>query len=50
MIQQRGSREEAYSRAERDPDNKVEVLAELGLRYFSVTEVARLLGFPSNFR
>jgi len=44
-----GDRDEVYARAGRTPDERVQILSELGLRYFSTKEVARLLGFPSSF-
>jgi len=49
VIQERGDRDEVYARAGRTPDERVQILSELGLRYFSTREVARLLGFPSSF-
>ena len=41
VIQERGDREEVYARASRTPDERVQILSELGLRYFSTREVAR---------
>jgi len=50
VIQERGDREDVYTRAGEAPaDDRVNILEELGLRYFSTKEVARLLGFPSSF-
>jgi len=49
VIQERGDREDVYTRAGEAPDDRVNILGELGLRYFSTKEVARLLGFPSSF-
>ena len=41
VIQENGDREEVYARAGRTPDERVQILSELGLRYFSTREVAR---------
>ena len=41
VIQEKGNREEVYARAGRTPDERVQILSELGLRYFSTREVAR---------
>jgi len=49
VIQEKGDREDVYARAGQAPDDRVNILGELGLRYFSTKEVARLLGFPSSF-
>jgi len=49
VIQEKGDREDVYTRAGQSPEERVHILGELGLRYFSTKEVSRLLGFPSSF-
>lgn len=52
MIQQAGDLDDVYQRSRSAPteEEKVSILQELNLRYFSSREVANLLGYPSTIQ
>ena len=52
ILQQSGNLKEAFQSAakETDLEKRLEHLRELKLRYFSPYEVAKLMGFPADFK